>query len=192
MRGAERRLQRDLQHARAEGYTMAAKLVRGAYVVGEAERSASTGVPYPLLPHKDDTDAAYDRAVSVLLRAIADDAATDGTVSGVGDVASAACLVATHNRPSVEAAVRQMEALGLRSNHPRVHFAQILGMCDMLTLALGQAGFNSHKLVLFGDFDEVFPWLLRRLDENRDMMGAAQLEVPAIRQELARRLRPLG
>ena len=45
--------------------------------------------------------------------------------------------------------------------------AQIMGMCDNITLALGQHQYNSHKLVLFGDFDEVFPWLLRRLEENQ-------------------------
>ena len=30
--------------------------------------------------------------------------------------------------------------------------------------ALGQRGYNAHKLVLFGDFEQIFPWLLRRLE----------------------------
>eukprot|EP01051_Picozoa_sp_SAG22_P027083 SAG22_NODE_8891_length_623_cov_1.087786_1_plen_55_part_01 len=47
-------------------------------------------------------------------------------------------------------------------------------------------GYNAHKLVLYGDFEEVFPWLLRRLDENRDMLGAAQLEAPLVHAELKR------
>ena len=60
-----------------------------------------------------------------------------------------------------------MAAHGLARDHPNVAHAQIMGMCDGLTFALGLAGYNAHKLVLFGEFDEVFPWLLRRLDENR-------------------------
>ena len=67
--------------------------------------------------------------------------------------------------------------------------AQIMGMCDLLTLALGKGGYNSHKLVLFGEFRELFPWLLRRLDENRDILGGAQKEVPLLEQEIGRRMR---
>ena len=58
----------------------------------------------------------------------------------------------------------------------------------VFSLALGAAGYNSNKLVLYGDFEEVFPWLLRRLDENKDMLGAAQLELPLIHNELKRRM----
>jgi len=175
MVGAERRLARDLEHAREGGFVLAAKVVRGAYLVSEAERAAETGAASPILKSKGATDVAYDRGISALLRSIAKDQ-------------SAAVLIATHNQQSVELAAREMERLGLPRNHPRVSMAQIMGMCDNLTLALGLAGYNSHKLVLYGDFGEVFPWLLRRLDENRDMLGAAQLELPLIRAELRRRL----
>lgn len=58
----------------------------------------------------------------------------------------------------------------------RIHMAQILGMSDNVTYALGLAGYNVHKLVLFGDFFDIFPWLLRRLDENGDLLGAMATE----------------
>ena len=62
-----------------------------------------------------------------------------------------------------------------------------MGMCDSVTLALAGGGYNACKLVLFGAFAEVFPWLLRRLDENRDVFGATLKEKPLIWAELRRR-----
>ena len=88
----------------------------------------------------------------------------------------------------MEQAIDTMAALEMDKNSKHIHFGQILGMCDVLTLSLGAAGYNSNKLLLYGEFEEVFPWLLRRLDENRDMMGAAQMELPLIHSELKRRL----
>ena len=66
--------------------------------------------------------------------------------------------------------------------------AQILGMADDLTLSLGLAGLNSLKLVPYGELVQVLPWLLRRLDENQDGLGAAAEERPLLRAELRRRL----
>ena len=176
MVGAEHRLARDLAHAQRAQYGLAAKIVRGAYLVTEAERAVALDVPCAVLPSKAETDGAYDRGVALLLDSVAQ-----------GDPTS--CVVATHNAGSVERAVARMGALGLANDHASVHFAQIMGMCDLLTLALGKGGYNSHKLVLFGEFRELFPWLLRRLDENRDILGGAQKEVPLLEQEIGRRMR---
>ena len=63
-----------------------------------------------------------------------------------------------------------------------------MGICDNVTCALGAAGYNALKLVLFGDYHEIFPWLLRRLDENSDLMGAPLLESPLVTKELRRRM----
>jgi hypothetical protein len=68
-----------------------------------------------------------------------------------------------------------------------IHFGQIMGMCDHVTAALGLAGYNAHKLVLFGEFRDLFPWLLRRLDENGDVMGAMATERSIIGTEVQRR-----
>ena len=70
-----------------------------------------------------------------------------------------------------------------------MHFAQILGMADDLTLSLGLSGCNAHKLVPYGSFEEILPWLLRRLEENQDALGACSIERPLLRAELARRFR---
>lgn len=173
--GAERRLARDLAHAQEHDYAFAAKCVRGAYMVAEAERAQSKGLPSPLHATKAATDRAYDGAVAAMLEAVA------------SPKAEASVAICTHSMESVSAAVSKLAALGLPPGSPRVHFAQILGMSDHVTGALSAAGHRAHKLVLFGDFAEVFPWLLRRLDENRDMLGACQTERPVLVRELRRR-----
>lgn len=62
------------------------------------------------------------------------------------------------------------------------------GMCENLTAALGQAGYNSNQLVLFGEFQEIFPWLLRRLEENSDMLSAMAEQKHFLWAEVKRRL----
>ena len=202
--GAEARLHDDLAHARASGYVLAVKLVRGAYRAGEMARD-----PTVLQPSKDHTDAAYDRCAALLLEAAlgdgaegaADDAkgAADGgaplqqptqqpTQQPPHGPAAASLLLATHNRQSALSVAEELRQRGAPSGHGRVHFAQILGMADDLTLSLGLAGCSAHKLVPYGSFDEILPWLLRRLEENQDALGACATERPLLRAELARRL----
>ena len=60
-------------------------------------------------------------------------------------------------------------------------------MADDLTLTLGLQGFNALKLVPYGELQQVLPWLLRRLDENQDALGASAAERPLLRQEVRRR-----
>jgi len=173
--GAKERVMRDMVHAREHGYVFAVKCVRGAYMISEEARAAERGGPSPIHASKADTDLAFDGAVASVLQAIA----------AGSDVGIAIC---THNLQSVARAVDKMEALRIVPSNAAVHFAQILGMGDHVTGALRIAQYNVHKLVLFGDFDEVFPWLLRRLDENRDMIGACQSERPLLVREVRRRL----
>eukprot|EP00927_Polykrikos_kofoidii_P078897 TRINITY_DN75698_c0_g1_i1.p1 TRINITY_DN75698_c0_g1~~TRINITY_DN75698_c0_g1_i1.p1 ORF type:complete len:486 (-),score=60.61 TRINITY_DN75698_c0_g1_i1:244-1701(-) len=174
--GADARLQRDMTDSHRNGYCFAAKCVRGAYMVAEAERAVSTGSKSPIHASKVATDVAFDGAVARALRAIA----------AGQDVVVAIC---SHNVQSISAAISLMSDVGIERETQRVHFAQILGMMDHATNALGYAGYQANKLVLFGTFEDVFPWLLRRLDENRDMLGACQSERPFLRQEVVRRLR---
>ena len=102
---------------------------------------------------------------------------------------SPSVVVATHNAASVTRTVHYMDRHGLARDDPRIHLAQIMGMSDGLTLALGHGGFNVHKLVLFGTFGEVMPWMLRRLDENADLLGATAAQRTLLWSELRRRAR---
>ena len=144
--------------------------------VTESQRATDTGQPYPLHASKTDTNTAYNAAVRQVLHRIAE------------DERAAALLVATHNTASVTAAVETMKSLNIAPSCPHVQFAQVKGMSDHLAAALSRAGYNANKLVLFGDFADLFPWLLRRLDENRDMLGAAQVDRGILLREIRRRL----
>lgn len=149
-------LRAQFEVARDRNYTFAAKIVRGAYVRAETERCLAQGIPCLLHNCKADTDRAYDAAVEYALKQ-----------RSMHCERTAAIMVATHNRKSIEDAVALMHDLGLAKADSSICFAQILGMSDHLTFALGQSGYNALKLVPFGDFNIVFPWLLRRLDENK-------------------------
>jgi len=174
LKDASRRLARDAKSSAKNNIVFSAKVVRGAYLVQENSEASSENRSSPICETKDATDKQYDRAIYDMLSAV-----TRG---------EAAIVIATHNRTSVENAINTMRDLNIPNDHPNVYIAQILGICDHVTCALGVAKYNALKLVLFGDFYEIFPWLLRRLDENSDMMGAQMLESPLVKQELKRRL----
>jgi proline dehydrogenase len=76
-------------------------------------------------------------------------------------------IIATHNRQSIELSQNIMTNNHLFRSHKQVMFAQILGLCDHLTFNLSLNGYNAYKLVPYGSFQELYPWLLRRLDENQ-------------------------
>jgi Proline dehydrogenase len=50
--------------------------------------------------------------------------------------------------------------------------------------------FQAYKYVPFGKVDEVIPYLIRRAQENSDVLGGVGAEVAMLKQELARRLNP--
>ena len=166
-------LQRDVDAARREGYILGVKLVRGAYIATERRKGRSGGED-PIFSTKAETDANYNATMTGLLEHVR--------------VGRACLLLATHNRQSVDLAVATMDKLGLPSTHPGVSFASIMGMVNNVSNALGLAGYNSNKLVSFGVYDDVLPWLLRRLHENNDAFGAMQLERRLFLKEVKRRI----
>eukprot|EP00308_Calcidiscus_leptoporus_P012109 CAMPEP_0119398132 /NCGR_PEP_ID=MMETSP1334-20130426/140687_1 /TAXON_ID=127549 /ORGANISM="Calcidiscus leptoporus, Strain RCC1130" /LENGTH=428 /DNA_ID=CAMNT_0007421987 /DNA_START=19 /DNA_END=1305 /DNA_ORIENTATION=+ len=180
LQGAAASICSEMAHAKQRNYTFAVKLVRGAYRASESRTN-----PHYLQPSKADTDREYDTCVERLLHELA---AAEGPQADERSRPCVALLLATHNRPSIERACHLMRDLGLAKANSRVHFAQILGMADDLTHTLGLSGFNALKLVPFGSFEEVLPWLLRRLEENQDALGASAAERPLLRGEIWRRL----
>lgn len=167
------RMAEDLQRARQEGYAFGAKLVRGAYMVLERRRAGERGYVSPIWDTKAQTDAAYDAAVASLLPAVRDEGAE--------------VMVATHNQRSVEAAVAGVAAAGL-SPACGVSFGQLLGMADHLTFTLGPHGYGAFKYTPFGAVEEVVPYLLRRAQENSDVLGGVGVELGHLQAELARRM----
>mmetsp|Transcript_2186 Transcript_2186/g.4489 ORF Transcript_2186/g.4489 Transcript_2186/m.4489 type:complete len:676 (+) Transcript_2186:149-2176(+) len=165
----------DLERSRREGYKFGCKLVRGAYMVLERERAAEKGYPSPVWDTKEETHACYDGAVAMLLPWVQNNGAE--------------FMVASHNQRSVELAVAGMKASGLPPDAP-VYFGQLLGMADNLTYTLGAHGYGAYKYVPFGSVDEVMPYLIRRAQENSDVLGGIAKETNMLRSELKRRLLP--
>jgi len=65
----------------------------------------------------------YNRAISLLL----------------GNLETAAVVVATHNAESVLKALETMKNHATDWNHPHINFAQLMGISDHLTLGLGKS-----------------------------------------------------
>lgn len=78
-------------------------------------------------------------------------------------------------------AAAKAQELGLSREDPRVQFAQLKGMADVLSLSLAQAGFRVSKYLPFGPVPEVIPYLVRRAEENRGLLGNTGYERQAIR-----------
>lgn len=112
-----------------------------------------------------------------------------------------------------------MEELGINKGGGSVCFGQLLGMCDHVSLTLGESqdfctvtdsrvsgdtcscnnvflltplakeGFAVYKSVPYGSIDDTLPYLLRRAQENRTVLQGIRKERDLLRKELYRRLR---
>nr|XP_005588960.1 PREDICTED: probable proline dehydrogenase 2 isoform X2 [Macaca fascicularis] len=92
-------------------------------------------------------------------------------------------------QPDYEATSQSMWELGIPLDGT-VCFGQLLGMCDHVSLALGQAGYVVYKSIPYGSLEEVIPYLIRRAQENRSVLQGVRREQELLSQELWRRLLP--
>ncbi|MCO5551540.1 hypothetical protein L7F22_005044 [Adiantum nelumboides] len=150
------------------------KLVRGAYITRESALAASFGVESPIHSCIEKTHDCYDRCAAFMMEQV---------VSAQGAV-----VLATHNFDSGRAAAVKAESLGLLKGNPHLQFAQLKGMADGLSLALVHAGFQVSKYLPFGPVEHVIPYLIRRAEENRGLLGNTLADRFRIRRELRRRL----
>ncbi|MEE6525779.1 hypothetical protein FKM82_026019 [Ascaphus truei] len=97
-------------------------------------------------------------------------------------------ILASHNEESVLHAMRRMAELGIEKSSGAVSFGQLLGMCDHVSLTLGQAGYMVYKSVPYGSVDSVLPYLIRRAQENQSVLQGIRKERDLLRRELWRRL----
>ena len=162
----------DLKRAKHEGFVLAAKVVRGAYMVQERQLAALGGYEDPIQPDIEATHKNYDAVVNMLLE----------------NKQNTDFMVASHNEASVIRAVQRMAELGIDRSQGGVFFGQLLGMCDHITYTLASGGYSSYKYVPYGPIDEVLPYLIRRAEENSTMLSGAAKERRLIREELFRRL----
>lgn len=62
-------------------------------------------------------------------------------------------------------------------------------MSDNLTLTLGNHGYSAFKYLPYGEVHEVVPYLVRRAQENGDVLGGnASTELDLLQTELKKRM----
>lgn len=159
------------QLAHQKNYILGAKLVRGAYMEKERKRAEEMGYPTPINPDKVTTDKMYN----------------DGLVFCVANIATIACVNATHNAQSSILLADLMEEIGIPRNHPHFWFAQLYGMSDNITFNLSANGYNVAKYLVYGHVRDVVPYLVRRAEENTSVTGDMSRELALIQQEIKRR-----
>lgn len=170
------RLKAVLVAAEQQGVSCGFKLVRGAYLSRENEFAKAMGAESPVHPSLEATHACYDACAAHLVEAAA------------RSPHGAAVVLATHNYASGRNAVLKAAEVGLPKDDPRLHFAQLKGMADGLSLGLSFAGYNVSKYLPYGPVLEVMPYLLRRAEENSQLLGSTLPDRKRLRKELRERL----
>ena len=159
------------KQANADGYILAVKLVRGAYMEKERERAAELGYESPIQPDKKATDRDYNAALEYCI----------DHLDGVAFVAG------THNERSTHLLAQMMHQRGLPHSHPHVFYSQLYGMSDNLSYVLAKNGYSVSKYVPYGPVADAVPYLIRRAQENTSVTGQVSRELELIDIELKRR-----
>ncbi len=164
-------LRGDLEDAKKEGYILAVKLVRGAYMEKENEYAEKKGIPSVIHQSKQDCDRDYNAALKLCL----------------DNYQHVSFTNATHNMESIRFMVKYILDHNLPRDHRHFNFCQLYGMGDFLTYNLADAGFLAAKYVPYGKVKDVFPYLVRRAEENSSVGGEVSRELKMIQLELVRR-----
>ena len=145
--------------ARENGYRLALKLVRGAYLHSEVDRANV------IHKTKEDTDANFNEGVAYCIDSVL---ASKDNSSTIGHL-----VVATHNYDSCDLAterIKQKVSTDNESNSSNIVLGQLLGMADDVTYKLvnEKRVSNVIKYVPWGPALETKEYLKRRLEENGD------------------------
>ncbi|MFC4739959.1 proline dehydrogenase family protein [Flavobacterium ponti] len=159
------------EEAKAEGFYIGMKLVRGAYMEKENTRAEEKGYTSPICVSKQATDDNYDDAVTYMLNHI--------------DIM--AIFAGTHNEESSYKLMQQMKEKSIAANDSRIWFGQLYGMSDNISYNLAAHGYNVAKYLPFGPVRDVMPYLIRRAEENTSVAGQTSRELNLIKEEKKRR-----
>ena len=157
--------------AKAQGFHIGMKLVRGAYMEKENKRAKDEGYKSPICVSKEATDANFDTAVEYML----------------DNLDCMEVFAGTHNEESSYKLMELMKAKGISNNDSRVWFGQLYGMSDHISFNLAKHGYNVAKYLPFGPVRDVMPYLIRRAEENTSVAGQTSRELSLIKQERKRR-----
>ncbi|NMH29067.1 proline dehydrogenase family protein [Flavobacterium silvaticum] len=159
------------EQAKAEGFYIGMKLVRGAYMEKEHKRAEEKGYPTPICSSKEATDENYDAGVSYM----------------ISHLDKMAVFAGTHNEESSYKLIDLMLQHRVAKNDNRVWFGQLYGMSDNISYNLAAAGYNVAKYLPFGPVRDVMPYLIRRAEENTSVAGQTSRELTLLKTERDRR-----
>lgn len=157
--------------ARARGFKIGIKIVRGAYLEKENNRAEENGYPTPICESKEATDAQFNATMSYALQNLDD----------------ISLFIGTHNEVSSALALTLMEEFDISKDDNRVWFGQLYGMSDHISFNLAAEGYNVAKYIPFGPVRDVMPYLIRRAEENTSVAGQTNRELELLKAEKKRR-----
>jgi proline dehydrogenase len=157
--------------AKAEGFYIGMKIVRGAYMEKENSRAEEIGYPTPICESKEATDINYDLTMEYMMDNL--------------DIMS--IFAGTHNESSSYKLIEMIESRGISKNDNRIWFGQLYGMSDNISYNLAKYGFNVAKYLPFGPVRDVMPYLIRRAEENTSVAGQTSRELNLLKTERQRR-----
>ena len=170
------RLERMQTEAQKQGFFLGAKLVRGAYMEKEQTQSKKLGIESPIQANKAASDEAYNKAICFVL----------------DHIKKMGLYLGTHNESSCLLLLKEMRARQLPLDHPRVCVSQLYGMSEALSYGLVKEGLRVAKYIPYGRYEQLLPYLLRRVLENSSIRGQSSREYQAISAELQRRKQNLN
>jgi len=159
------------ERAKAEGFYIGMKLVRGAYMEKENKRAEEMGYPTPICASKQATDDNYNAAVDYMMQ----------------HIDKMAIFAGTHNEESSYKLMEMLKANNLSINDQRIWFGQLYGMSDNISYNLASHGYNVAKYLPFGPVRDVMPYLIRRAEENTSVAGQTSRELNLLKTERERR-----
>jgi len=159
------------ERAKAKGFKIGMKLVRGAYMEKENKRAEELGYPTPICASKQATDDNYNAAVDYMMH----------------HIETMAIFAGTHNEASSYKLLEMLAANGIGKNDNRIWFGQLYGMSDNISYNLAENGYNVAKYLPFGPVRDVMPYLIRRAEENTSVAGQTSRELNLLKTERDRR-----
>ncbi|KAF8940898.1 FAD-linked oxidoreductase-like protein [Dissophora ornata] len=181
------RLQKDCTIAQRNGYVLAAKLVRGAYMVSERKRAVELGLEDPICDGIQATHKSYNAGVDFMLERMTQHQQSSSSNELSLKSSPVVLFAASHNKDSVIRTCERMQELDLTPQSGLVMFGQLMGMCDQISYTLGQHGYGIYKYVPYGPIHHVIPYLIRRAQENASVLGGVAIERQLLWEELKSR-----
>ncbi|MFL2629783.1 MAG: proline dehydrogenase family protein [Flavobacteriaceae bacterium] len=151
-------------------FKIGVKLVRGAYIEKELNRSKLLGYDNPIYSTKEETDKSFNNAVNFILKRLQ----------------YFSIFLATHNEKSIYNVIKFMNKNNI-SKKSEIYFSQLYGMGDNITFNLAHLNYKVVKYLPYGPIRDVIPYLIRRAQENTSVSGQTSREMDLIKKERKRR-----